>query len=86
MLDSVCFFYERPQTDISLVENRAFIQSTEDCQNSDGHLTFHIMEVPGKYLPCFKRFEHVLPKFITHSYMNETAKKSDYVVLGIHTM
>lgn len=65
-----CLPDESPQADISVLENKAFIPSTEDCKSLDDHL-----KVLVKYLPCFRRFESLIPKQISHPYMNQTAKK-----------
>ena len=72
-----------PQADISTLENKVFIPSAEECLNLDEHLTFHIMKVLVKYLPCFRRFETVIPKNIVHPYMDQTAKKTDFAILDL---
>ena len=74
---------DSPQADISAVENKVFIPSAAECLGLDEHLTFHIMKVLVKYLPCFRKYESVIPKNIDHPYICQTAKKSDYAILDL---
>ena len=74
---------EGPQADVSTLENKAFIPSAEDCVTLYEHLAFHIMKVLVKYLPCFRRFQSLISKYVIHPYMTQTAKKSDYAILDL---
>ena len=74
---------EHPQADITRVENKVFVPSSDECLKLDEHLTFHIMRVLVKYIPHFKRFQSLVPKNIVHPYTSETSKKSDFAILDL---
>lgn len=65
------------------VSNGVFIPSISECHTLEENCLFHMKNIFVKYLGCFKKYSDCLPQYISHPHMNETAKKSDFVVLDL---
>lgn len=70
-------------TPIIAVENMKFLPSLTDCMVLEQNFSFHIMRVLVKYLPCFKKYEAFIPKYIDHPHMQVMSQKSSYAILDI---
>lgn len=75
--------HNAPALPITEVDNSSFIPNVTDCQSLEKNFIFHIMKVLVKYLPCFRKYEVCLPKYIEHPHIQDLSKKSDFVILDL---
>ena len=64
--------------DIKQVQGRAFLPSLTDMDKYSDNMDFHIMHVLLKHLQFLEPFKSIVPTFIEHPYLAESAKKTQY--------
>ena len=73
----------RPTADIMEVQNSQFIPNELECSALEERYIFHIMKVLVKYVPCLKKYDGCLPKWLPNAHIAETSKKTDYAILNL---
>ncbi|KAK3103394.1 hypothetical protein FSP39_018914 [Pinctada imbricata] len=74
---------DQPTTSINDVNNGIFIPNLDECHLLEENFVFHIMKILVKHVGCLKKYEPYLPRHITHPYLEQMSKKSDFAVLDL---
>ena len=74
---------DSPKAKIQSILTSDFVPSRAECDSLEDHMIYHIIKTATRYISALKELKSCVPSYIKHAYLEESSKKSKYVVLDL---
>lgn len=74
---------DTPKADINSIPTSDFLPSQAESNNLENDMIHHIIKTATRYIPALKKLQKCLPSHIKHPYLDESSKKSKYLILDL---
>lgn len=74
---------DNPKAEIQSIPTSDFVPSRAECNSLENDMIYHIIKTATRYIPALKELQKCVPSYVKHPYLEESSKKSKYLILDL---